>query len=69
MDTLVGASIGGYSLIRLLGSGGMGSVYLAEDRDIGQQVAIKVVRTEAEDFADLSSAGTAAERFKKEHEQ
>ncbi len=66
MDTLVGASIGGYSLIRLLGSGGMGAVYLAEDRDIGQQVAIKVVRTEPGDFADLSSATVAAERFKQE---
>ena len=66
MDTLVGASIGGYSLIRLLGSGGMGAVYLAEDQDIGQQVAIKVVRTESGDFVDVSSATMAAERFKQE---
>lgn len=66
MDTLVGASIGGYSLIQLLGSGGMGAVYLAEDRDIGQKVAIKVVRTEPGDFADLASAAVAAERFKQE---
>jgi serine/threonine protein kinase len=66
VDTLVGASIGGYSLIRLLGSGGMGAVYLAEDQDIGQQVAIKVVRTEPGDFPDLSSAAVAAERFKQE---
>ncbi|HEX9135091.1 MAG TPA: serine/threonine-protein kinase [Ktedonobacteraceae bacterium] len=66
MDTLVGASIGGYSLIRLLGSGGMGAVYLAEDEDIGQQVAIKVVRTEPGDFPDLSSAAVAADRFKLE---
>jgi len=66
VDTLVGASIGGYSLIRLLGSGGMGAVYLAEDQDIGQQVAIKVVRTESGDFVDVSSATMAAERFKQE---
>lgn len=66
MDTLVGTSIGGYSLIRLLGSGGMGAVYLAEDKDIGQQVAIKVVRTESGDFVDVSSATLAAERFKQE---
>ncbi len=66
MDTLIGTSIGGYTLIRLLGSGGMGAVYLAEDPSIGQQVAIKVVRTNPGDFHDSSSAATATERFKQE---
>ena len=66
MDTLVGTSIGGYTLVRLLGSGGMGAVYLAEDPDIGQQVAIKLVRTDDGDFPDLNSSVTAAERFKQE---
>ncbi len=35
-----------YKIIRLLGSGGMGSVYLAANVNIDQQVAIKVIRPE-----------------------
>jgi tetratricopeptide (TPR) repeat protein/tRNA A-37 threonylcarbamoyl transferase component Bud32 len=46
----VGASCGPYRLIRLLGSGGMGTVYLAEraDGEIQQQVAIKMLRIGAD---------------------
>ena len=66
MDTLVGISISGYTLLRLLGSGGMGAVYLAQDMNIGQQVAIKLVRTDAGDFLDVVSTAAAAERFKQE---
>ena len=66
MDSLLGTSIGGYTLIQLLGSGGMGTVYLAQDPAIGQQVAIKVVRTDPDSLADMSSALNAAERFKQE---
>jgi eukaryotic-like serine/threonine-protein kinase len=66
VETLVGTQLGGYTLTRLLGSGGMGSVYLAEDRAIGQQVAIKVIRNDEEDFSDTASAGRAEERFKQE---
>ena len=66
VDARIGTSIGGYTLVQVLGSGGMGTVYLAEDPAIGQQVAIKVVRTGAADFPDLSSATIAEERFKQE---
>ena len=66
MDTLLGTSISGYKLVRLLGSGGMGAVYLAEDPNIGQQVAIKLVRTDTSDFLDVVSSNAAAERFKQE---
>jgi len=66
VDTLVGTSLGGYTLTRFLGSGGMGAVYLAKDPAIGQQVAIKVVRTDDADYPDVSIARRAAERFKQE---
>lgn len=49
--TLLGAagspaprSIGPYRLLRVLGEGGMGIVYLAERADLGSQVAIKLLR-------------------------
>ncbi len=66
METLVGSILSGYTLTRVIGSGGMGTVYLAEDKAIGQQVAIKVVKTEDSQYADIMSAGQVAERFKQE---
>jgi serine/threonine protein kinase len=39
----VGSDIGAYRLQQLLGTGGMGQVYLAEHRKLGRQVAIKLL--------------------------
>ncbi len=57
----VGQVISGkYKLLRLLGDGGMGSVYEAEHLNLGTHVAIKVLHT------DLARRAGIAERFLQE---
>jgi hypothetical protein len=53
-------TIGGYRLLRLLGSGGMGTVYEAEAPGSHQRVAVKLLSSK------LASNPTSVERFRQE---
>ncbi len=60
MTDWVGKQISHYRVIRQLGQGGMGVVYLAEDVNIGRQVVLKLLK------ADLMSDARVEERFRRE---
>src|SRR6266481_7641591 len=49
-----------YRIIGLLGKGGMGTVYLARDRELDRDVALKVIRHQ------LAEDSRILERFKRE---
>src|SRR3954464_511615 len=60
-ELLVGKLIAGrYRVVRRLGAGGMGTVYVAVQEPLGREVALKVVRR------DLAGDEKAVERFRRE---
>jgi len=57
---------GRYRFLRLLGSGGMGEVYLMNDTRVNRQVAIKVIRSESAPYPGSEAAKDAARLFQRE---
>lgn len=66
MLNLEGRELGGCKLIRKIGEGGMGEVYLAEQRKVGnRQVAVKVMRPDPGAYG-AEAVEAAKKRFERE---
>src|SRR5215469_6192335 len=57
---------GRYHRVRLIGSGGMGEVYLMQDTRVNRQVAIKVTRSEGSAYPDSEAVKEAGRLFQRE---
>jgi len=59
---LTGRTLGDFHILRRLGQGGMGQVYLAEQLSLKRKVALKILK------ADLAASPTSLRRFRAEAE-
>ena len=57
---MIGRTLSHYKILQKLGSGGMGDVYLAEDHELGRQIALKVLPP------DLAESEERRSRFQRE---
>src|SRR3990172_3572461 len=57
---MIGRTLSHYKILQKLGSGGMGDVYLAEDNELGRQIALKVLPPE------LAESEERRSRFQRE---
>src|SRR6266516_933014 len=64
--SLEGTVFGYYRLLQIIGSGGMGEVYLAEDTRIARRVAVKVVRSEFDPYPNAPATQEAIRLFQRE---
>jgi serine/threonine-protein kinase len=59
---LTGKTLGDFQILRRLGEGGMGQVYLSEQRSLKRPIALKILK------ADVAANPTSLQRFKAEAE-